>query len=536
MSTEQTSHNILAGFLSLLVAFTAVLGVNVNKTGDLWGNVPASGVATILRTLLIAGAIYLCAFRLLPALRQSSRPLLPDSKFWDPKVLFFFVVIVDTALALLYYPCTQNWDTYTQINDFMDGTTVITYTEGNNYEVLSSLNDHHPIFTTILYGSFAKLGQLSGHEKLGSFLFIELQILMYASAFVFAVQYLESIHKGTGKYAGFFFMFYPLITFYTITMVKDSTFGVLFLLYMVLYLKLYNGDRSRSTLIWFVVLSVIMPLTKKTAVYILSVSNIPLVVRSIKQKDSWKRITANVSSIVLPCFIMFFLLPSVVFPAFNVFPGGKQEVYGTLFQQTARVKVYYPNAYTEEEADIIRKVIDYDNLETIYKQHITDPVKKTYKLATVTDEDMQAYLSLWARKAVHYPKAYVESVIGTAYGYLAPGGWEYLYFENHTYPYSETGKRASLRAMIPSTHYWFEDLPGINLFFQMALFTWWVPVLAFFEIVRRRGWKEVFKMLPVFMTQLTLLVSPLSYARYALPLVLITPLYFTLFTKEDSHG
>lgn len=129
---------------------------------------------------------------------------------------------------------------------------------------------------------------------------------------------------------------------------------------------------------------------------------------------------------------------------------------------------------------------------------------------------------------------YLKATAGTCRGYFAPVSTLYIYETNYMYDQSEKPFQTGARDILLSTYYFLEGFPGVNLLFSLVLYTWWIPLFAAYRLLKRRGFRDLFLLTPFFMTQLTLIVSPLSYARYGLSLIFAAPLLATLAEKRRN--
>ena len=328
-------------------------------------------------------------------------------------------------------------------------------------------------------------------------------------------------------------MFYPVFAYFAVTMVKDSFFAFPFLIYYILFLKIYDGTASKKELWWFVALCVFLPLTKKTAVYILAVANLVLIIRALRQKRDVHNKLSTVCSVLLPAVVMFVLLPSVIFPAAHVYPGGKQEVFGALFQQTARLKIDHPEAFTEDDIAVIDEVLKYDQLEKVYRYESADNVKRLIRTDTMGEDAIGNYLHTWFSMGLKHPVTYLKATFGICNSAFAPTKQMDIYMANHSYDEFNHPWQDAFKHWLFMFHYRFESLPGIDLLFTLCVFSFWIPLAAFYCLITRRGWKYIFMLLPIFMMQLTFIVSPMFFVRYALPLLFCAPLILTLHHHSD---
>lgn len=95
-----------------------------------------------------------------------------------------------------------------------------------------------------------------------------------------------------------------------------------------------------------------------------------------------------------------------------------KEMFSLPFQQTARYVKEYGDEISEEEREIIAKVLDYDSLAEIYEPMTADPVKTTYRSGSAGD--LTAYFKVWLKEFFRHPLCYVEATWNQNYYVFAP--------------------------------------------------------------------------------------------------------------------
>lgn len=113
------------------------------------------------------------------------------------------------------------------------------------------LQDHHPVFDTILFGGFIWIGQrFFCSSNIGCFLFIVIQCVMTVTAFSYSCVFL--IRKGIRNIYYFitvlFYALYPPIPQYAITMLKDSLYSWIYVFWFVLFLEIFSEDEKKHPL------------------------------------------------------------------------------------------------------------------------------------------------------------------------------------------------------------------------------------------------------------------------------------------------
>ena len=107
-------------------------------------------------------------------------------------------------------------------------------------------------------------------------------------------------------------------------------------------------------------------------------------------KKERKAVAGNAVCMLL---LMMVLLPKVIYPILQIYPGGKQEMLGICFQQTSRLVCRGMEQMTPTEQEITDAVFDYNRIEELYDPHSSDPIKATYRLQAA-NEEITAYLKL----------------------------------------------------------------------------------------------------------------------------------------------
>ena len=448
------------------------------------------------------------------------------------RIYFIGMVLTWGLYLLIFYPGVTNWDTMYQIDDFFNGVSTFEYVGTN---VTALLNDHHPIFCTFFFSFFVWIGRLVGNPGIGLLLYSLIQI--FACAFVFTWMLWSMRNLGIKskiiKRAFLFFVLMPFIGLYVINMVKDSVYAVLFVVYYVNYIKLLREDKRKGGERFLLITSLLIPFVKKTGIYIVLLSNLGLL---FSKKVSKKSIAI---STILPAILMFYLLPQVLFPMFNIFPGGKQEVLGTCFQQTALLIQDHEEELSDSDKEVINRVLNYETIKNNYTQRITDDVKNTFKL-TASKAEIKEYLALWIRQGMRHPLTYLKATLGTGGGYFSPtqtigvyfgvtkgwDNWKRLYNPDWLWGCRDGAKKA---------YGWLCSLPGISLLFQIVLYVWWIPAFAWVNLMRLRNKEKYLYLIPIIVSILTLIVSPYSSGRYSVPLIYLAPFILGVGTLSDNQ-
>lgn len=443
---------------------------------------------------------------------------------------------------LAFYPASMNWDTFYQIAMYSGETPVwvIPYAPTGSI-VDHAFSDHHPFFDTLIYGSFAQFGRaLTGDWNLGVFLFVLVQAAGMAISFAVSVSFFAKKGCPTVLLACvyLFFGLMPFVPAYAAAMVKDTLFSWLYVPYFVLLAQIMTTIREkapvgRRTAVLFIALGLLLCLTKKTGPYIVIPTAVLFAI--------FYRRSALVCMVqaALSVMLMWVLLPQLIFPVFDVIPGGKQEALGLLFQQTARYVVDYPDDVSQQERDAIDAVIGFDDLATRYNWQNADPVKFWYRYDTVTDSDIRNYFKVWIAQGFRHPDSYVSAWLATSGLFFAePGTMNLLEStsddeHNGSELLSRPETFDSIRQFLLNGYHAAERMPILRVLFSVAFYSFLIPMCALFVVICRcRGLLPL--LIPVFLSIAACAITPCFDTRYALPLIFTAPLLVCAVAAEVS--
>ena len=409
-------------------------------------------------------------------------------------------------------------------------------------KVSASLNDHHPVFDTLIFALFYKIGLLLKSQEAGLFLYVLCQIAATAFAFSFMLCFME--HLGVPeklRRVGFFFLaFAPFICLYAITMVKDSLYGFLFVFYMVIYCSVVFSGGDRRKWIALGLLSLLLALTKKTGVYLVVLCDLALLLDADIRKNA-RNIRHILICALLPAFVIFILMGKILFPLFDVYPGGKQEAIGICLQQVARAVIEHPGEISEEDREIIDAVIDYESIEARYSPALQDGIKRIFRF-DAAGRDIMRFLMLWLRWLPRCPGSYLKAWTECVGGYFAPVREIVTYFsttKRNIITWKNPPETETHRIRIQEVYASLVTIPGLSILMQSVLYIWWLPLLSFFTCLTkaRCRWKRLLCLLPVILSVGILTLCPYAGFRYALSQVYVLPLIMGLpFMQGNRLG
>ena len=253
--------------------------------------------------------------------------------------------------------------------------------------------------------------------------------------------------------------------------------------------------------------------------------------------------TAGFLAQAIACvLVMCVVMPLVVFPLLNVAPGGKQEVLGVLFQQTARHVTYYGNDVTDEEREAIDAVLEYDNLPDQYTFNFQDEVKYRFKL-DATNEDLLRYLGVWAAQGMRHSESYLASVMSIAGYYLAPCGIVNIRMvtvdthmgDDNRYMLYNPDELDWLRNGLDEAYTIVAHIPGLDIPVLLVTYVFWLPAVLLLTMWRRRLRCGVL-FVPIAITVGFCVIAPVYDARYCIPLLYMAPLLVCMVATLVRSG
>lgn len=524
----------LAFIFCALFAPTQLLGhsyMNANSWDEVFGNTfcRLRAVVFLVAYMTISYHSVLFAFHSID--KESEMANLPPRRVTKKSFLLImsFIILCWLPYYVYFYPGTSNPDTSEQIAwTFHHSTERLLYSSVRGDNIFVS--NHHPYFSTLIIGLFAKIGVSRGDIQYGIALYCFLQMLL--TAFVFTAIGLYLAYVGLNKRivcAGLCFVaLFPLFPMYSICMVKDSLFSLACLSMTLLLFEIVRtkgASLDNRTFFWITFINaMLVMLTKNQGVFLILFAGILSLCFCRKSRIF--------SSMLLPVLIFQIVWVHILLPAWNVAPGGKQEVLGLLFQQTARCVSTYPADISKEEEAAIRNVLDYDRLTELYNPTLADPVKYTYN-QDADKKQLSQYLKVWAKMFFRHPDAYFQALFNNVYGSFYLESYSvlvYLSFDNRDvedYPELCVSKNSriqnveKLKYTLPQL---IQSIPFVGILFSVGFYPW-IILFCLFNALRKGRYALV---APLSLTLLSigiLLVSPVSGSfRYNMPLLYVSPL------------
>ncbi len=449
------------------------------------------------------------------------------------------MVVLWSPWFVANFPGGTYWDTYYQMFQvYPENHPIAVIPWADVYdETLTDawLVDHHPVFTTLVYGAFGWVSdQMTGNWMAGVAAFCILQGVAHTIAFTASVAYMRRVGcppvLNLAAYA--FFAIMPFISTWAMCMVKDSFFGLFYVPYFMMLFEVVRTkgevmQRSRN-IVLFALLALMLCLTKKTGIFVVLAT---MVVGAVAYRRTKAALEAFVAQGLLSIVVMMVMFPLVIFPALNIQAGGTQEALGPLFQQTARYVHDYGDDVTPEEESAIASVIDYDALAGEYKFDFQDSVKYRYRLDATTT-DIVNYLKVYVAQGFRHPDAYFGAIVSLAGFYVAPTAFINIRMvtvdthmgDDQRYMLWNPDELDWMRTGLDDAYEAIGKTPVVNIPLLIVTYAFWLPALLALVAFRNRlGCWTLFA--PPLVLLAFCVIAPVYDARYVVPILDVAPLF-----------
>lgn len=437
--------------------------------------------------------------------------------------VFFFCMIIMLAGWLPYYlsafPGNVTADSHWQI---MQATGMKPY------------SNHHPIACTMMIKLFYSLGLslFGGNQTYAVATSNACQAILLSAAFSYMIMTLYKFRVKLGVLIPIL-AFYALVPYnfvYSVTMWKDVWFaGIVVVLSTTLFrlIRHYKDGAKKAPVFDMVMLFIFgvgMCLFRSNGLYAYIVL-VPFVFFYFIKKNYGVSLAAVM---VLP---LVFLIKGPVYSAMRVEPPDAIESLSIPAQHIARA-IRDGAELTEEQEELLSKVVDIDLISTKYVSYISDPIKDLVRDTgdqEYLEEHKKEYLKLWLELGKKYPKSYIMAQIDQTYGYWYPDVQYWVYpaeFRNWNYEFVKTPlvseeKSEDIKTYMES----YKKVPYWGLLWSIGTAAWTcLFMFGMCFLKKKKGCLIVY--IPVLAVLATLMIATPVYAefRYAYSLFSTLPL------------
>ena len=254
-------------------------------------------------------------------------------------------------------------------------------------------------------------------------------------------------------------------------------------------------------------------------------------------KENLKKWKSILAAFLIPV-VLILGYQKVLLPACGVEDNGPKEALSIPFQQTARYVRDYGAEVTAEEAEIIGKVLDYENLAELYDPITSDPVKYTYHAETTGE--LLDYFRVWAIQLVKHPANAVEATMNNVYGWFYQEGYTQNYMmtsridgQDVRWEISQPAKLAGVRQVMERVAKLLSRVPVLNWFENAGMVSMLLILLVAVWIGAGKK-RYLVAVSPLIVAVLVCIAGPtFNYQmRYIMPVMFSVPFLAGLFVQS----
>ena len=433
-----------------------------------------------------------------------------------------FAVIAIVYLTIYfccYYPGLLSLDSIDQVSQIFSGI----------------YSNHQPFYHTMLIGAFLRPGLLLfGDINAAVAFYVVVQIIFMAATFAFVIHNMINLNlpAWTAIAATACYAVLPYHIMYSFTVWKDVYFGAAVTLLIIFWIRISNGIGNKIfAYAGFSLSGIVMCIIRSNGLFAYIFVLIAVVLLMRKRRD--------VIFIMAATVIVAFILKHPVLNALGVTPPDTVESLSIPLQQVSRA-VADGGSISEEDQELLSRILDYDALADTYDPDISDPVKnmiRDFGNEEYLSGNLGSYGMLYLRTFLKNPVSYVTAWVDSTCGYWNSGyGYWVWYWDVEDNPHGIAVSVAS-----PGVHRFMDEYLWLyynnnilETFTAIGLFVWTTLALLALCIAKddRCG---IIAIVPILAVLLSLLVSSPVYCefRYMYALFCALPI---LFAKSVSCG
>lgn len=436
--------------------------------------------------------------------------------------------IVYLIYLIAYYPGVVGYDPSYQIKEVLGIPNF--YSESAGIVGTSLLTAYNPILHTLFIGYIFKLGLLLGSANIGIFIYTLIQMSFMIFVLSYSIKFLhqEKVPTAILLIILGLYIFIPIFPFYALSAFKDTYFALFMVLYIIELCKLIKYDYKKKDVIRLILISICLFFFRHNGILTIILS-LPFF---LLLKKNRKQIIISLVSI-----LVIFTLYNSLITVFKITPTSKREVLSIPLQQTARLVTQKEEIISNEDKEIINKIIDYSVIKEKYNPELSDPIKNTFN-NKATNTDLINYLKVWSKYLVKEPRLYFEATLNNMYGYLYPNAQNWYFYHLKYDVLNEVGydyhynNLSILRDITYGYGEVFAYIPIFNLFVNIGLITW-IYLYLIGHLIESKNKKYILLLLPAFSIILACILGPVNtYYRYVIPYSFTLPIILAFIYKN----
>ena len=430
---------------------------------------------------------------------------------------FIFLLIVYLVYYFTFYPGGVYIDSWTALN------------------MLTGENDftnQQPVLYTLML-SIVKAFLPDLYTGFGIFTLIQVILMVFVFTYFIYWLLIKKVNSILVTLITLFLGFFKLYPLYSVSVWKDTPFSLAIFLYTLTLIDLIIDFKNKEikifNIIKFNIFALLVMLLRNNGIYIcLGTTFILLLlfIIDIIKKIKIKHFTPfTISSI---CIIICFFIIQNLYPRFGIDTSSTLvESIGIPLQQVTRVVAVDGNI-TNEQKELIEKVLPIKNIKKNYRAMLVDPIKWDSKFNNeYLENHLSDYFKLWFELFLQNPDEYFYSYLLQTSGFWTFHVKGSEAFHSAIIWETLNDKLQNQNLIAQNSHFSCrENL--LKLPYYSGGFFFWITAVSMLLTFRIGKKKYLIAYLPSILLWLTVMIStPMASAlRYVYVLVLILPLNF----------
>ena len=378
----------------------------------------AVGIVSLIGYSLYYTFIGICILRIATNIPRYKRDDKYNNKLltmiYKNKALVYMLFILCGWMIcyIVYFPGLLMQDTVTEVLQYYQIPNSCS-SEVNLINPEQLITGHHSIVHVIILGKILDLGyKLTGDLDAGIMIYSILQMIVMSFVISLMLKELKAYigNKWTVRLMVLISL-HPVFPVYSMLVTKDIYFCALFILYMLMYIRMYKDETVVNNFKFsacMVVIIVISCMFRNNAIYSYVLT---MLVYCIMYKKTRITHIRNLLAVV----VMYTVVNLIFINVLEFTPGSKKEMLSIPFQQTAACVV--ADNITDSEKEIVDKILEYDKIEDCYRPDKSDDVKALFRKDS-SKEDLVNYMITWIKMGIKHPLIYTEALVNQIYGYF----------------------------------------------------------------------------------------------------------------------
>ncbi len=422
--------------------------------------------------------------------------------------------------------------------------------------VTRSFTTHHPLLHVLMLGGIVQLVyKLTGSVNLGIAAYTLFQMAVLSLIFGYFIWKLKE--HGLRKRGQWILTIYlgicPPLVMFSLCSAKDGLFMGMLLILVLLLLDLCEDVEAfwanKKKLLLFAASAILMMLLRHNGCYAFLVF-LPCLtafagkkVLSVSDRAHAGKLSGRLllSGVLLIC--LYLILNKGLALATKASSGEHQEMLTVPIMQLARTYAYEPEAFSEEDKEILFRYLPEDALQC-YTPKVSDGVKISFSNAAY-EENSGDFWKLWGRTLIRHPFSYMNAWLMTSYGFWYPdtvidvyrGNTVFTYtYEDSSYFGYETEEPGVRRSFLPALNELYrrmsltifqQKVPLVSMLFSPGFLFWCMMFGLGFLLNQREQGRYLEVVLPFLLPLLiflTFLLGPTYLVRYVVFWWVLVPL------------